>query len=246
MGYCSRQEVLSIMNQALTTATNNVEDPTDDSVVPLYEISDSTRPNAISTSLVDQYILWADDEIDAALSQMYSVPFCEKTDLQLTLLRDIDEYSSDIDLDKGRNLNAGDVLIFVDSTQQERHIVDDVINNNTVELSDFLLGFYALESTRVLRVKYPGAVSLIACRLAAANIFDKYFTAEVSPNVSDYGKHLRKMARRDLNNILNGRTVLHGQRKIGHRFMNPNIRDRYRLPGNKSDQDTSRDIGEID
>jgi len=244
MGYCSRQEVLNIMNQALTTATNNVEDPTDDSVVPLYEISDSIRPNAISTSLVDQYILWADEEIDAALSQMYSVPFCEKTDLQLTLLRDIDEYSSDIDLDKGRNLNTGDVLVFVDTTQQERHIVDAVINNNTIELSDFLLGLYTVEDTRVLRVKYPAAISLISCRLAAANIFDKYFTAEVSPNVSDYGKHLRKMARRDLNNVLHGRTVLHGQKRIGHRFINSNIRDRYRLPS--VENDSSRNLDELD
>lgn len=244
MGYCSRQEVLNIMNQALTTATNNVEYATDDSVVPLYEISESTRPNAISTSLVDQYILWADEEIDAALSEMYSVPFCEKTDIQLTLINDIDEYSDSIDLDKGRNLNTGDVLVFVDSIQQERHIVSNVINNNTVELDDFLLGFYTVENTRILRIKYPTAISLISCRLAAANIFDKYFTAEVSPNVSDYGKHLRKMARRDLNNVLHGRTVLHGQKRIGHRFLNPNIRDRYRLPS--VEQDSTRSLDEID
>jgi hypothetical protein len=244
MGYCSRQEVLNIMNQALTTATNNSEDAGDDSVVPLYEIAESTRPNAIPPSLVDQYILWADEEIDSALSEMYSVPFCEKADLQMMLVHDIGVYDDSIDLDKGRNLNPGDILVFVDDTQEERHIVQTVVNNTLVELEDALLGMYDSENTRIIRIKYPPAVTLISARLAAANIFDKYFTAEVSPNVSDYGKHLRRQARRDLNNILQGRTVLHGQKRIGHRFLNPTLRDRYRLPS--VEQDSSRNLDEVD
>tara|TARA_B100001778_G_scaffold334404_1_gene345614 strand:+ start:9386 stop:10120 length:735 start_codon:yes stop_codon:yes gene_type:complete len=244
MGYCTRQEVERVLNQALTTATNNTEDAGDDSFVPLYEISNSTRPNAIPPSLVDQYILWADEEIDGALSEMYAVPFCEKADLQMHLLHDIGVYSDDIDLNKARNLNPGDVLIFVDDTQEERHIVDTVVNNTMVELEGTLLGFYDADNTRVMRVKYPTAITLISTRLAAANIFDKYFTAEVSPNVSDYGKHLRKMARGDLNNILHGRTVLHGQQRIGHRFLNPTLRDRYRLPS--VENDASRNLDDFD
>lgn len=244
MGYCNRIEVERILNQALTTATNNSENSGDDSVVPLYEISNSTRPNAISPTLVDQYISWADEEIDSALSEMYAVPFCEKADLQLSLLNDIDVYSDDINLDKARNLNPGDIIVFIDDVQEERHIVESVVNNTLIELQNSLLGFFDASNTRVIRVKYPTAISLISVRLAAANIFDKYFTAEVSPNVSDYGKHLRKMARGDLNNILNGRTVLHGQKRIGHRFLNPNLRDRYRLPS--GDQDSSRNLDDFD
>lgn len=243
MGYCSRQEVERILNQALTTATNNTENSGDDSFVPLYEISNSTRPNAISPSIVDQYILWADEEIDAALSEMYAVPFCEKADLQLVLLHDIGVYSDDINLNKARNLNPGDIIIFVDDVQEERHIVGNVVNNTLIELEGTLIGFYDEENTRVMRVKYPTAISLISARLAAANIFDKYFTAEVSPNISDYGKHLRKMARGDINNILNGRTILHGQKRIGHRFFNPNLRDRYRLPS--VENDASRNLDEL-
>lgn len=244
MGYCSRQEVERILNQALTTATNNTENSGDDSFVPLYEISNSTRANALSPSIIDQYILWADEEIDAALSEMYAVPFCEKADFQLSLLHDIGVYSDDINLNKARNLNPGDILVFVDDTQEERHIVSNVVNNTLIELEGTLMGFYDEGNTRVMRIKYPTAISLISVRLAAANIFDKYFTAEVSPNISDYGKHLRKIARGDLNNILNGRTVLHGQNRIGHRFFNSNIRDRYRLPA--AENDSSRNLDDFD
>lgn len=244
MGYCSREEVERVMNQALTTATNNTENAGDDSFIPLYEISNSTRPNAIPPSLVDQFILWADEEIDGALSEMYAVPFCEKADLQMELLYDIGVYSDEINVNKARNLNPGDIIIFVDDIQEERHIVDEVINNTMVNLKGALLGFYDSDKTRIMRVKYPTAITLISSRLAAANIFDKYFTAEVSPNISDYGKHLRKIARGDLNNILHGRTVLHGQKRIGHRFINSNLRDRYRLPS--VEQDSSRNLDDLD
>jgi hypothetical protein len=34
-----------------------------------------------------------------------------------------------------------------------------------------------------------------------------------------------------MDNILNGRTILHGQHRIGRRFYNANLADRYALPG---------------
>jgi hypothetical protein len=67
--------------------------------------------------------------------------------------------------------------------------------------------------------------------LAAANIYDKYFAAQANPDISDYGKKLRGWALSDLNSILQGIVILHGQRRIGHRFFNPMLRDRYGLPG---------------
>jgi hypothetical protein len=81
---------------------------------------------------------------------------------------------------------------------------------------------------------------LISARLTSANIYDKYFASQASPNMSDFGKTMRALATNSLNNILNGRTVLHGQMRVGNRFFNSNLQDRYSLPG--SDQDTSRDL----
>jgi len=42
---------------------------------------------------------------------------------------------------------------------------------------------------------------------------------------------LKQQVRQDLNNILNGRTVLHGARRIARRFYNPNLDDEYGLRG---------------
>jgi len=242
MGYSTTIQVNSILAQTLTSATNQV---VNGEKIPLLSFGNQRDLNAISDATVYQYIQWADEEIDGDLSEMYRVPLCEKADLELSLLSPIDEYNQTIELDKADVLVPGDVLVFFDAIQEERHIVDDV-SGTLVDLADTLIGIFNVDDTRIVRVKYPPPITLISARLAAANIYDKYFSAEVDPNQTDYGKQLRGLARRDINNVLNGRTVFHGHERIGHRWINPNLRDRYRLPGNKSDQDTSRDIGKIE
>ena len=70
----------------------------------------------------------------------------------------------------------------------------------------------------------------ISARLAAANIYDKYFSSESSPNVSNFGESLRGLAYDRLNDVLNGTIIIHGQQRIGRRFYNPNLVDQYALP----------------
>lgn len=239
MGYSTISHVNSILAQTLTSSTNQV---VNGEKIPLFRFGTSRDGNNISDDIVNQYIQWADEEIDGALSEMYIVPLCEKADLELSLLVDVDEYNMGIELDKADVLVPGDIIVFFDSLQEERHVVDNV-SGSIVDLEEFVVGIFDSDSTRVVRVKYPPPITLMSARLAAANIYDKYFSAEVDPNQTEFGKQLRSMVRRDLNNILNGRTVLHGQFRIGHRFMKPYVRDRYRLPG-AHDQDSTRDIGD--
>ena len=79
-------------------------------------------------------------------------------------------------------------------------------------------------------MKFPEPIRISSARLAAANIYDKFFSSQSSPNTSEYGKYARDQARQELNNIRNGGTVLWGQHRIGRRFWNPNLDDRYALP----------------
>jgi hypothetical protein len=79
--------------------------------------------------------------------------------------------------------------------------------------------------------------------MAAANIYEKYFMSQSSPNESEYGKLLRKLARADLNNILQGRTILHGSQRIGRRFYNSNLVDRYGLPNTQVGENNIDDMG---
>lgn len=239
MGYSTVQHVNQILANSLTTGT---APSVNGSPTPLLNFGSSVKTNLVSENLVYQYISWADDEINASLSQMYAVPLSEKVDLELEILSDINEYNDTIELSEAKLLNIGDAVVFIDGNQEERHIVDSVENNHIITLQDTLVGFYSYTSARVLRIKYPDPIPLISARLSAANIYDKFFSGAVAPNESAFGKHLRSLARRDLNSILNGRIILHGARRIGRRFYEPNLVDRYGLPS--IDGDSSRDMGE--
>lgn len=237
MGYSNSSLVNSLIANTLTTGTSPVVNglPT-----PLINFGSTFKTNLVPSDIVAQYISWADDEINAALSELYAVPFSEKSDLELELMSDIDEYNDTIELDQASLLNVGDVIVFIDGNQEERHVVESSIGNDAVSVQDNLVGFYSANSARVLRVKYPDPIPLISTRLAAASIFDKYF-AGAAPNESEFSKMQKRLAYQMLNNIVNGRTILHGARRIGRRFYEANLDDRYGLP--PIDGDNTRDVG---
>jgi len=227
MAYTTLSLVYDILAQSMTSATNKI---VNGQPVPLWSFGKSKDGNVIPDDVVLQYITWAGEQIDAAISELYVTPLCEKSDLELVLLSDIDTYNDTVRVNKASVLNPGDVLVFITDLIEEKHTVLSVINSTDIELVDPLLGIYTIENTRIIRVKFPSTISLICARLAAASIYDKYFAAQANPNISDYGKSLRKWALSDLNAILNGIIILHGQKRIGNRFFNPTLRDRYGLP----------------
>lgn len=243
MSYCSIQSVQRIIGQSLSSATNQ---PTGGQQIPLTDFGNQIDQNHISTEIIYHYIGIASQEIDSALSEMYETPLCEKTDLQLSLLFDVNEYNTDVYLNKADVLLPEDNLIFTDGADKDRaEVVSININEKMVVLNSGLIANFDKNVTRVLRVTYPAPIPSICSRLAAANIYDKFFSAQQEPNVSEFGRFQRKQGYRDIDSILHGRTILEGQRRIGHRFKNPNIIDRYRLPG-ISDQDGSRSIPNIE
>jgi hypothetical protein len=237
MGYSNSTLVNTLIANTLTTGTSPV---VNGSPTPLINFGSTFKTNLVSSDIVAQYIAWADDEINAAISEMYAVPLAEKADLEIELLSDIDEYNDTIEINQASLLNVGDIIVFIDGNQEERHVVESVSGNESIDIQDTLVGFYYANSARVLRVKYPDPITLISTRLAAASIFDKFF-AGAAPNESEFSKMQKKAAYQLLNNIVNGRTILHGARRIGRRFYESNLDDRYGLP--PIDGDNSRDVG---
>ena len=228
MGYCTENDITKTIAQALTSATS----PTSDNLGTygnLLNIGNTLDKNLVSTENVDYYIQLADSEIDATLSQLYRTPFCEKCDFEASMYSSIDEYNSYIVLESYCPLAAGDIVILTDGTHEERHQIDAVIDGRTFSTVSEIQYLFQ-EDTRILRVSYPPPVRFISARLASANIYDKYFSSESSPNTSDFGKQLRELANGRLDDILNGSIILHGQMRVGRRFYNPNLVDQYNLP----------------
>lgn len=241
MGYSSRQLVQNILAQTLTSATT----PTLEGRGKLINFGNQIDKNLITNEVLDNYISMADSFINSVLSVIYKTPLSEKADAEFILAMNTDPYSSEVILEdnKAGQLVPGDNLIFVQNGIEERGVVESVLNSSTFTLESSLGLIYEPDYTRIIRVRYPDPIPNISARMTAASVYDKYFSAQSSSEKSDYGKSQRTLARVDLNNILNGRVVLHGQHRIGKRFVSGNLIDRYGLPTQESD--SSKDIGEL-
>jgi len=228
MGYCTETDITRTLAQALTTATAQTSDALG-TYGNLLNVGNTLDNNLVTSANVNYYIQLADSEIDAALSQLYKTPFCEKCDFETALYSDLDPSNNNyIVLERYCPLAAGDIVLITDGTNEERHVISEVIGGDTFEtVTDIQYSFQS--GARILRVTYPPPVRYISARLASANIYDKYFSAESSPNTSNFGNQLRELANGRLNDVLNGSIILHGHMRIGRRFYNPNLVDQYNL-----------------
>jgi len=236
MGYTNRTLVERTLANTLTSASPaSLGTPVD-----LIRIGNTLDFNVVDDAVVDQYIQWADEEINSAISELYVTPIDRQSDYETTLLSDINVYNDFIITTDAAPFDIGDTVILTNGVNTEMHtiaaILDDVTQNIFQTYTPISFGFLA-SNTRVVRVKYSDPITLMSSRLSAANVYEKYFMAEASPSQSEYGKWLRGLVSADINNILNGRTILHGQHRIGRRFYNPTLRDQYSLPLNKGNND---------
>lgn len=235
MGYSNPTLVDRILAQSLTSATN----PTSNNPLSLMEIGNQRDRNNVSDDIVNQYISWADHEIDASLSEMYQTPLSEMADFEANLDAVLDVYNQYVVLDRASPLEVGDTIILSDGIAEATAGIEEIIDNTMFQLDSIISYEFPADTTRVIRIKFPDPIPLISARYAAANIYDKYLMGESAPQQSSYGTMLRKLAQRDLNNVLRGITILHGQRRIGYRFKRPELEDRYRLPDSSADADKS-------
>jgi len=239
MGYCTIQDIENIIAQALTSATTNSLDPATPG--DLLTIGKSLDTNLVTEAIVNSYILYADTEINATLSALYKVPLEQKIDLETVLYSAIDAYNEYIVLEEPWPLNPGDSVILTDGTVTENHVINEAISPD-VYSTVTPISYHFPIGTRIVRVKYPDPIPLVSARMAAANIYDKYYVSEASPDTSNFGKYIREQARALLNNILNGRTILHGHHRVGgSRFWNPTLDAQYGLPkGTEGSKDSDQ------
>jgi len=232
MGYCTVADITNTIAQTLTSAT---ADTTNDlgSLSNLLNIGNELDKNLIPDEVVDYYIQLADNEIDGILSELYSTPFTETVTFEGTLYSEVSEYNPYIVLERNSALSAGDIVLLIDASsgQQERHVIEASVGIATYSTVT-AIPYYFPENTRILRLSYPPPIRFISARLASAAIYDKYWAAEASPNTSKFGESMRAQAHDRLNDVLKGTIVLHGQHRVGRRFVNPNLIDQYGLPNN--------------
>lgn len=218
MGYSTTSLVEYILANALTRGTSS------GMPVEIINVGNKVRDTVSSDSII-QYIRWADEELDSALSTIYKVPLKRIVKGEFETLNNISIGDVTFYIEDSTRFSVGDMINVTDRIVNEKKIISAIPDETTIGVSAaFINSFFGSDSI-VQRIGYPDPIPLISARFSAANLYDKHFASQASPNISDYGKSLRIMAENDLNSILNGRTRLVGQKWLGRRFFNPVLLD---------------------
>lgn len=259
MGYCTVSDFEKTLAQTVTTGSPNPG--TLDRPGKLSDLGkklnltrttpDGSSVGTYSLSDVYFYIRQAMSIVDAALSQQYVVPISPKCVYESTLADsyfDSDSRPYITIAGQAHIFTGGDQVVAVNPNEyfsELRLEVDDsvdAVNGSTIRLmdsdevadiEDWVVG------SRILIVRYPDPIPYVTAKLACASFYDKWAKAQSEPMKSEYGTILRQEGLAELNNIREGRTILHGAERIGSRFVNPNLYDRYALKG-VMDQDGTR------
>jgi hypothetical protein len=232
MGYPSVQLVTRLLAQALTSATPDTAAsgfPADQTLGNLLNVGNTLDSNNVTPDVINTFIADSDAEVNATIGTLYKVPLKRKADTEMTLLTDASSSQATFSVSESGILIPGDCLIITDGVNREEVSIL-ALSGMIVTAASNLVNGYSASQTRVVRVKYPDPISFISGRIAAANIYDKFFAAQSDKNESNYGKFFRNMARIGLQEVLQGVTVLNGQQRIGYLTVNPTTIKVYSLP----------------
>lgn len=225
MGYCTKSELV----QALANALSQGSPTAPGTLLPITSVGKLVA-DTVTDDQIFQYIQWADQNINAAVSSIYMIPL-ERVNLgSFDLGSDVTAGDTSVILLDATIFTPGDIVLVRDSTngQFQQCTISDIPNDNTLTFTTPVTLSYSLLTTKIERIRYPDPIPKMSARLAAAYLYDKHFAAQVDGNESEYGKYLRKLAYQDMNNILAGTTKLDipdAGLYVGRRYYNAGLDD---------------------
>jgi len=227
MGYSTKTEVVIALANAISSG-NPAPGPL--GLIPITSIG-KTVTDTVPDSDIQQYIRWADENIDATISSIYLVPLHRINEGTFRLAMDATAGDSQLVLEDATKFIEGDVILIRDDVNQQELTVasfSTISPETTILTTPVLLHSYLATTAKVERIRYPAPIPKISARLAAAILYDKHFAAQVEANQSEFGKALRALAYMDLNQILAGAIrlkIADAHRYMGRRYYNHGLDD---------------------
>ena len=224
MGYSTRQEFEQALANALTSANPT---PNASNLVNITDIGNSVS-STIQPEDVEQYIRWADENIDAWLRDNYRTPLKRVNRGCYPLAADVTAGDDFVLLADNTRFNPGDVVLIRNATSNQELTIDTIPDKTRINFTLPITLSYLAADTNIERLRYPDPIPKMSARLAAAYFFDKFFSAQQDPNESNYGKYLRTLAFQDMNLIKSGAIRLdipEAGDYIGRRYYNQVLDD---------------------
>jgi hypothetical protein len=219
--YCTVQNVITLLPENVTVGDENIGTP-----VPGKKISKRSK---LSECEIVEFIKLAQQEVDARLRPIYVCPL-RRVKIHETKVLNKTSAGDNVKVsvhDTGQ-FAKGQLLRFQNDCEYESATVKEILNLDQLLIAQLLHAYDSDSLTSIL--EFPDPVPLITARLAVSYAFDRLFSAEQSPDVSQYGKEQRKMAHFSIDSILTGTVILMGQEFVGKRFARHSLFDSFKTP----------------
>jgi hypothetical protein len=223
MGYATKQEVIQALANAMTEGN-----PAGPGVpFPMTSIGHSIT-DTLPDEDIEQYIRWADSNIEAAISSIYVIPLKRVNLGWFQLAMDVTAGATYCILYDTTRFNPGDVVLIRNESTWQELTIDSVPSKSRLNFTGAISSSYLAVDTKIERISYPDPIPKLSAKLAAAHLYDKHFAAQQEGNQSEFGVKLRKAAYAELNQILSGAIRLSmgdGSRLRGRRYYNQALDD---------------------
>ncbi|MFA5313567.1 MAG: hypothetical protein WC375_09695 [Methanomassiliicoccales archaeon] len=226
--YCTVEDMRNLLPEKITIGDQNIGTPSPG--------RPQTLRDSLTPELAQTYIDYAQQFVDARLRPFYVCP-----------LRRIKSFEVDVTVDiiRGQHVNVvlynaspivrGNIVRLQSKTEMETCTVEATIDDNTIRLAS-VVNNYQFSETTLSTVEFPDPIPTVAARFAVSFMIDRLFVAEQSPDISNYSKTQRNLARDSLQDILTGQAFLFGQEITGRRFVRGTLLDAYNSPSKQQEK----------
>jgi len=223
MGYATKQEVIQALANALTEGNPAMPGVP----MPITSIGHSVT-DTVPDEEFEQYIRWADSNIDAAISSVYVIPLNRVNLGGFQIAMDVTAGAAYCILYDTTRFNPGDVVLIRNASDWQELTISEVPSRSRLNFTGPISASYLAVDTKIERISYPDPVPKVSAKLAAAHLYDKHFAAQQEGNQSEFGVKLRKAAYAELNQVLSGAirlAISDGSRIRGRRYYNQALDD---------------------
>lgn len=226
MAYCTVDDLKKILPEKVKIGDSNIGTP-----VPGRVGNQGSQRSNISPQEAERYILYATQYIDGRLRPYYSCPLRRIKSYETPILNNISPGNMVTVLvhDSG-SFERSDLARLQSKSNMETCTVEDAPSLTTVRLVSVTGTYLALDDCKISILEFPDPIPLITSQMAVSFILDRLWTSEQAPDVSQYGKTQRNLARAQIENILSGEVLLFGQEHTGRRFCRGSLLDRFNSP----------------
>lgn len=221
--YCSVQNVKDLLPEPITVGDTNIGTPSPGR-------PSTTNRSKLTPDEIISYIRFASQQIDARLRPYYVCPLRRIKSYETEILENVSGGSNiEIKVNDTGAFAKGQIIRLQGKYAMETDEIKSVKNMQTLIISQ-VKNDYSIEGGKISVLEFPDPIPVLAARLAISYAFDQLFSAEQSPNISEYGKEQRRLAGNDMDSILSGTIFLFGQDHTGKRFARGSLFDAFQNP----------------